>query len=259
MDFQLCEFLIPRETEAPTLSIEGIGSNITTEGDDVEYVINLINGLEDVPPGSVDAVKVTVEDSYMYPENELSIKDLITMNPADVNLLAPPAYETTIGSPYSPCSSETSTSSYDNLNSLLNGSVPSPTASEEIISQMVSPANVSSAGKRKRGRKPKSDSGANLPKAKKPKVYEIDQPFEDKEMERKRLNAVNAKRHRDMQKEAREKAEMQLLVVKNERDMLKKQVEELQRSEALLKKQMLVFKEKMFSLWKDVEKVSLPL
>ncbi|XP_068230223.1 uncharacterized protein [Palaemon carinicauda] len=243
MNIELREFLIPQGTEVPIQSIEeGFGTIITTEADGVGYDNCLINDIGEVQPGAVGVVK----DTILYEGIKQHIKDLITMNPADVNLLAPPTYET-------------STCSYANLNSYLNSSVQSPTPSEEIISQMASPADVSSAGKRKRGRKPKSDSGANLPKAKKPKVYEITQPFEDKEMERKRLNAVNAKRHRDMQKEARERDVRELQEVKNERDMLKKQVEELRKSEALLKKQMLVFKEKMFTLWSDVKNVSSPL
>lgn len=88
---------------------------------------------------------------------------------------------------------------------------------------------------RKRGRKPKGEPGAprrrNRPK--KVKLYEMNQ-FEDNEKERRRKNAVNAKRHRNIAKDKMSKVENLLAAVTKERDFLKKEVEKLQRNEKSL-------------------------
>lgn len=264
---QISEFLIPSGCESTFLNPEGFGINIATDAEanlqtDDDYVINLITEMDQnspAPAGAVEVTDVVYQDSFLLQESQVSNKGLITLNPADVTMLALPAYETTVGSPYSPCHSETSTTSYENLDSILNSTAQSPTPSDDVINQAVSPVEVFGERKRKRGRKPKSEAGQNLPKAKKQKIYEIAQPFENKEQERKRLNAVNAKRHRDMQKQAKESMEKQLQEVKNERDLLKKQVKELQEREALIRKQMMGFKEKLHSLFTDVENGSLLL
>nr|XP_053656839.1 uncharacterized protein LOC128705726 [Cherax quadricarinatus] len=56
---------------------------------------------------------------------------------------------------------------------------------------------------KKRGRKRKSQDEARPSRRrrpKKPKVYEIETPFENEELERKRKNAQNAREHRDSAK-----------------------------------------------------------
>ncbi|XP_064104811.1 uncharacterized protein LOC135214447 [Macrobrachium nipponense] len=264
---EISEFLNISGCESSFLNTEESGINVAADAEaslqtDDEYVVNLITEMNQnslVPGGLVEltATDMVYQDSFVLQESHESNKGLITLNPVDVAMFEVPAYETTIGSPYSPSLSEVSTTSYENVNSMLNITAQSPTASDDIINQAVSPVEVFGERKRKRGRKPKSEAGQNLPKAKRPKVYEINQPFENKEQERKRLNAVNAKRHRDMQKAAREAMEHQLQEVKTERDMLKKQVEDLQQREALIKKQMMDFKEKLRSLFSDVENGSL--
>ncbi|XP_068230222.1 putative uncharacterized protein DDB_G0271982 [Palaemon carinicauda] len=89
--------------------------------------------------------------------------------------------------------------------------------------------------KKRRGRKPKSEEekAAALEKRRgnsRVKVYEIRQQFEDKEMERKRINAINSKKHRDQQKQLQKEMEKQLADASIERDIMKQENEELKRN-----------------------------
>lgn len=89
---------------------------------------------------------------------------------------------------------------------------------------------------KKRGRKRKYPEGTAPPRrarAKKTKVYELG-PLADEKEEKKRRNAINAKRHRDMQKGERDRLAQELQAVTAERDNLLKLVERLQQSEAQL-------------------------
>ncbi|KAK7077040.1 hypothetical protein SK128_016804 [Halocaridina rubra] len=63
---------------------------------------------------------------------------------------------------------------------------------------------------------------------KKLKAYEIEEPFQDHELERKRRNAVNAKRHRDMQKNEKEFLEQQIADMCIEKDILLQRNRELE-------------------------------
>ncbi|XP_064104819.1 uncharacterized protein LOC135214451 isoform X1 [Macrobrachium nipponense] len=89
--------------------------------------------------------------------------------------------------------------------------------------------------KKKRGRKPKSEAekAAALEqrqaKRSRVRVYEVEKPYEDKEMERKRINAINSKKHRDQEKQLKKEMEKQFADTAIERDILKQQNEELQR------------------------------
>ncbi|XP_066988121.1 uncharacterized protein [Macrobrachium rosenbergii] len=90
--------------------------------------------------------------------------------------------------------------------------------------------------KKKRGRKPKSEAekaetlARRQAKKSKVRVYEIEQPYEDKEMERKRINAINSKKHRDQEKQLKKEMEKQFADATIERDVLKQQNEELHRN-----------------------------
>ncbi|XP_050697701.1 uncharacterized protein LOC126986065 [Eriocheir sinensis] len=74
---------------------------------------------------------------------------------------------------------------------------------------------------KKRGRKIKNPDGMALSRrqSKRPKVYEM-APLPDEEMEKKRKNAVNAKRHRDMQKAKKQQLSEKLAQATAERDLL---------------------------------------
>ncbi|KAK3890270.1 hypothetical protein Pcinc_005801 [Petrolisthes cinctipes] len=76
---------------------------------------------------------------------------------------------------------------------------------------------------KKGGRKPKLPGGRRS-RPKKVKLYEIN-AFEDSEKERRRLKAVNAKRHRKLAKDRLTELENMLQKVTEERDMLKNEVE----------------------------------
>lgn len=54
--------------------------------------------------------------------------------------------------------------------------------------------------KQKRG----AESGRRRPRERKRKLHEVDEPFQDEEQERKRLNAINAKRHRVLKQQQME-------------------------------------------------------
>lgn len=96
---------------------------------------------------------------------------------------------------------------------------------------------------KKRGRKRKYPEGAapSRSRPKKTKVYEQG-PLQDEEQEKKRKNAINAKKHRDMQKNERERLAWQVKEITAERDSLqtendslRKQLQQLQQSDAQLR------------------------
>lgn len=88
---------------------------------------------------------------------------------------------------------------------------------------------------KKRGRKPKNSTGPVRRQRRPPKTKVYDMlPFADVEAERKRQNAVNAKRHRDMAKQKMADMQSKLDEVIMERDNLKKLVENLQHNEEML-------------------------
>ena len=82
---------------------------------------------------------------------------------------------------------------------------------------------------RKRGRKRKYPEGSVRPRDRSKKTIKVYQmaPLEDEIAERKRKNAVNAKLHREKQKNERDYLLLQLEQVISERDSFKKQLEEL--------------------------------
>ncbi|KAK3884350.1 hypothetical protein Pcinc_011361 [Petrolisthes cinctipes] len=71
---------------------------------------------------------------------------------------------------------------------------------------------------RKRGRKPKIKT--DKPRHRKTKVYEM-APFDDKELERRRMNALNAKQHRNRWKQRESEIKLKLEQMRKEVDVLK--------------------------------------
>lgn len=89
---------------------------------------------------------------------------------------------------------------------------------------------------KKRGRKRKYPVGMapSYRHPKMPKVYQLG-PLDDEKEEKKRKNAVNAKKHRDAQKAEKQKLSLELEQTKAERDQLEKLVNQFkQREEQLL-------------------------
>ncbi|KAK4319901.1 hypothetical protein Pmani_009207 [Petrolisthes manimaculis] len=89
---------------------------------------------------------------------------------------------------------------------------------------------------KKRGRKPKLHGGRRSRKQK-VKLYEMN-AFEDSEKERRRQNAINAKRHRKLAKDRLTELENMLQEVTEERNMLKNEVAKLKKSENSLLKEL---------------------
>lgn len=89
---------------------------------------------------------------------------------------------------------------------------------------------------KKRGRKPKYPEGRR-PRSRKVKLYEMS-AFDDPNRERRRLNAINARRHRALAKEKLEQSEKMLQKVTEERDSLRKEVEKYKKLEEALLKQL---------------------
>lgn len=89
---------------------------------------------------------------------------------------------------------------------------------------------------KKRGRKRKYPVGM-APSCSRPKMQKVYQlgPLDDEKEEKKRKNAVNAKKHRDAQKAEKQKLSQELEQTKAERDQLEKLVNQFkQREEQLL-------------------------
>lgn len=224
-----------------------------------EFLVNLVGEMSesrDLLTIDSNPLKVAAtEDFSDLISFDIEGQNFATLAPAEVQgswLVSPPTPTRSemTESLYSPMPSSVSSATSPGYESIDSSYSPmsSPSSLEENITKVVSPADVfgeQAPPKRKRGRKPKSEKGNYAPpkpKARKRKIYEIDEPLEDKEQERKRLNAVNAKRHRDLQKQAKEVLSEQLETVKVERDSLKREVEALRMKEVELSQQLEVFK-----------------
>lgn len=224
-----------------------------------EFLVNLVGEMSesrDLLTIDSNPLKVAAtEDFSDLISFDIEGQNFATLAPAEVQgswLVSPPTPTRSemTESLYSPMPSSVSSATSPGYESIDSSYSPmsSPSSLEENITKVVSPADVfgeQAPPKRKRGRKPKSEKGIYAPpkpKARKRKIYEIDEPLEDKEQERKRLNAVNAKRHRDLQKQAKEVLSEQLETVKVERDSLKREVEALRMKEVELSQQLEVFK-----------------
>ncbi len=96
---------------------------------------------------------------------------------------------------------------------------PSPVIKVEPSTSPLQQQHPADAPK-KRGRKRKYPEGVpRSRRVKKPKVYEMGE-LDDEEAEKKRKNAINAKRHRDMQKKEKEELSVALNQASAERDRL---------------------------------------
>jgi len=126
-------------------------------------------------------------------------------------------------SPVSPCETENSQAYHLSGGSVATYEAISPPASPQF-GNTLAPATVttsvetqdtrpSAGGKSSRGRK-----GEATPK---PKLYQREEPLSDPEEEKKRQNAINAKKNRDKQKNRMQDLESQVTSLTSERDSLK--------------------------------------
>lgn len=143
--------------------------------------------------------------------------------------------------PYSPVSQQLDVSqdflSLDNLvPSPADSFVPSPSPVVKLELSMSQPQQQHPAdAPKKRGRKRKYPEGTapRNRRPRKPKAYEM-LPCKDEEAEKKRKNAINAKRHRDMQKQEKEKLSVALNAATAERDRLVDTVKQYKQREQQL-------------------------
>ncbi|KAK8754502.1 hypothetical protein OTU49_016511 [Cherax quadricarinatus] len=120
------------------------------------------------------------------------------------------------------------------------------------INQVVTPTTVSTLAtcvsqvRTKTNKQRRKQDAADAPKIKaqrkrrprKPKVYEREDPFEDPAEERRRLNAINAKKNRDYKKKALQELDEKVQAVTQEKDKLEKEVEELKQREQQLREEL---------------------
>ncbi|XP_064087756.1 uncharacterized protein LOC135202337 isoform X2 [Macrobrachium nipponense] len=104
--------------------------------------------------------------------------------------------------------------------------------SHEVVINVVATEVV--PRKRKRGRRPKADAGSPTAPAKKMKLYEYTQPFDDEAKEKRRLNAIKAREHRQLEKRMKEALRKEMQEVQSEVAGLRSTIETLHMSLAEL-------------------------
>ncbi|XP_066974583.1 uncharacterized protein [Macrobrachium rosenbergii] len=108
---------------------------------------------------------------------------------------------------------------------------------DEVVINVVAIEEV--PRKRKRGRGPKADASsptapASSRRQKKIKLYEVTQPFDDEVKEKRRLNAIKARQHRQLQKQEKEALMKEKQEAESEVAALRFEVEERKKSLAKL-------------------------
>jgi len=125
----------------------------------------------------------------------------------------------TVLSPASPSETENSQAYHLSGGSVATYEAITPPASPYLVPATLNTqvelqdTRTSAGGKAPRGRK-----GETAPK---PKLYQREEPLSDPEAEKKRQNAINAKKNRDKQKNKMQELEAQVTALTSERDSLK--------------------------------------
>jgi len=138
-------------------------------------------------------------------------------------------------SPVSPAETEISQAYHLSGGSVATYEAITPPASPRLVNTLA-PANTtqdtrkSAGGKAPRGRKAEATP--------KQKLYEREEPLSDPEEEKKRQNAINAKKNRDKQKNRMQDLESQVTSLSSERDSLKASNIKLQNKCAAFEKQL---------------------
>ncbi|MPC64532.1 uncharacterized protein LOC123501044 [Portunus trituberculatus] len=228
---------------------------------DHSALFNTFSNLQDLQPVSPEMYVLPSSDTFMQPARDASFLQPAShgallqpaspgalLQPASPGKFLQPASPGTLLQPASPgtCLQPLSPAGYSIEPDYLQ---PQPVQYVQAVTVesavpvlscptlKVTPAEEVAEGPKKRGRKPKYPKGtapSRRSRPRKQKVYEM-APLSDEAQEKKRKNAINAKIHRDKQKELRTSLSLQLQEVTAERDGLLKLVEELKRSEASLR------------------------
>lgn len=181
----------------------------------VEQTNNQLTELSEVPAQSVEQPPSpqTIENAVLSQFNQ-SISPEFVSQPVSIMFV----------------DQTTSSQGEEPVTKYLVSTVPIP-----VNNEINTVCDVDEVKPKKRGRKPKSSTGPVRKSRRQPKVkvYEM-QPLDDAEAERKRLNAINAKRHRDIAKQKMADMQCKLDDVVKERDNLKQMVEKLQQNEKIL-------------------------
>jgi len=139
-------------------------------------------------------------------------------------------------SPVSPAETEISQAYHLSGGSVATYEAITPPASPRLLNTLA-PANNTTQDTRKSagGKAPRGRKGEATPK---PKLYEREEPLSDPEEEKKRQNAINAKKNRDKQKNRMQDLESQVTSLSSERDSLKASNIKLQNKCAAFEKQL---------------------
>lgn len=182
----------------------------------------------------------SVESLTLYSNEALSDGDVLPATTSELSSVQPASPDQYYVMPYSP---EPSSLEAEVLHAAL------PTSVEAVMSPSEQIKEEDASGQllddtadvpKKRGRKRKYPEGAapSSCRPKKLKIYEMG-PMQDAKAEKKRINAINAKHHRDKQKNERNTLAQKLHAVTAERDSLqqendslRKQVEQLKQNAA---------------------------
>lgn len=256
---------IPIDLFSDFEGMEGVDTFLTAEEDQLieSFLNHPSNKLSDAPPVIVEPVEPAIDLQYNFTDLSPAMANHYE-DPAmadhyeEIAFVATPAniadsentntdgsyLLTESGRPTSTASSEYSNADITTLTdpNLINFNFEVNQVEPVATQILQQPEQVVEEEKKpkKRGRKPKSENGLTIReqrRQKRVKVYEMP-PLVDSEMEKKRKNALNAKRHRDLAKQRMLEAEATLEQVKRERDQLKMEVEQLKKSEFDLKLQL---------------------
>jgi len=145
-------------------------------------------------------------------------------------------------SPVSPAETENSQSYHLSGGSVATYEAITPPASPRFGNTLApAPVNTTAAGttqdtrRSAGGKAPRGRKGDASPK---PKLYEREEPLSDPEEEKKRLNAINAKKNRDKNKNRMQDLESQVANLTSERDSLQASNLKLQNKCAAFEKQL---------------------
>lgn len=261
VDKLLIYFVLPKKTQnsqfgipifnlardyIPTMT--GVGNEMVLmlegspyDGEVITVFEDLQSNISSIYDNPLQPPSDDVDMSFDLTENNLA--DFVTLSPAEESSESfnPIAPDTSFlaTSDHSPSVSSFYWSSPGTPSSVLYSPSSLSSVSEENTEVTVSPSEVLFGGqttpKKKRGRKPKSANGSCNPTSsqtanvKRLRAYEVHVPYNDKEKEKRRVNAIKAKRHRDSQKKTMEELQQQVAHERSENDKLKMEKDKLER------------------------------
>lgn len=205
---------------------------------------NLFPELESVPFEELTPTPLEPTEDYHEMIESQQMTEFFSMQPLDANVLIPvpvvpavPDTETIAISTETTLEAEAIADWYSSVTIEIDAPEEEQVAVEKTTGEpSMKKDRKSSEPPKKRGRKPLYPPGTVRPRRRRPKkvkLYELG-TLEDPEMEKKRQNALNAKIHREKQKERKEALVGQLDAAIRDRDELRRQLEEMREREKKL-------------------------